>query len=418
MKGDSSVWKRATALALAGVAIRALVMLLLPDGAMSIDLVHWAAVAGHLSRGDNPYAATTHLNWPPLWMQIIFLLHKASIWSSIEFSGLVRYFLIGVDAINIALSAVIAIRYLGVARPERVLIAGLVANPVSILLVCQHGNFDVLMVTALLAFAIAILHFRETHDAVDWLSACFALGIGVLTKTVPLFLAPLLAFRSSSLQARARILGALLLVTPVAVGMSVIYVLKPVEVTANVLRYRSYVGYFGITGLLDLAGLSNVALLYSNVFPFLTLAGVVSLGVWLRSRDLAPVEIPLVIATLLTALIAFGPGFGTQYLAWCLPFWTLTFFSYGTAWRRDLSAAWITAGVTYLADYAINPSLGHFLVRLAPSSSLLWRMSDIVTAEGVNTLMRLPLWAAMLWLVFAGARQLSRHFQGRDLSPL
>lgn len=405
--GRADLWRIPVALALAAAAVRALVMLVLPDQAMSNDVGHWAAVAKVLARGGNPYAATEFLNWPPFWMQCIYVLSKVAAFTGIEFANVVRYFLIGVDAINIGLAAFVAMRFLGVVRPQRVVFAALVVNPAAVFLVCQHGNFDVLMVTALLGFLIALLRFRESGEMIDWIAACFALGIAILIKTVPLVLTPLLAFRIGMIPRRARLLGVAILLTPVMLGVSILYSLTPHEVTANVLRYRSYAGWFGITGVLEIASLPEVSRMYARVFPLLVLATLAVIAVRLaRANERTAHQLILSIALLMTALIALGPGYGAQYIAWPLTFLALSYFGGDAGWRRDLRTALSVAALTYVVEYAIVPPHGHFLVRMMPGSAALWRASDIMSSEQVLTLVRLPLWAVMLWLAASGFRRL------------
>jgi hypothetical protein len=89
----------------------------------------------------------------------------------------------------------------------------------------------------------------------DWLAASAWLGVGVLTKTVPLILAPLLV-AGRRLGRRVHALGMLLFLGPAALGLGVLAVLTPEGVQRNVLAYRSASGFYGLSGLLHLAGLS------------------------------------------------------------------------------------------------------------------------------------------------------------------
>ncbi len=47
-----------------------------PYDAVSYDVLSWERVFAAMMRGENPYVVTTHLNWPPFWMQAIFLMGK------------------------------------------------------------------------------------------------------------------------------------------------------------------------------------------------------------------------------------------------------------------------------------------------------------------------------------------------------
>jgi hypothetical protein len=360
-------------LAIAALVCRAIVLAILPDAVFSNDVGHWVNVARELQQGHNPYATTTYLNWPPVWMQIIFVLQRVAHAVGAPITDVIRWFLVAVDSINIALAFLIA----------------------------AHS----LVVSALLAFTIALIRYHRTNDSVDWLSAAFWLGVGVLIKTIPLLLAPLLIWRAQVLPVRARVLGLMLLVTPVAVGLSVIYVLSPDQATANVLRYRSYGGWFGITGLLDLAGLSRASAIYTSIFPIIAIASLVVVARFLRRFSGSPEYVILLVATLLSALIAFGPGYGAQYIAWPLPFYAISFACFDSKWRNDLKAAWIVSIIIYTIEYALIADHGHFLI--GPNSSpQLRHMSDVLYESGVRTLLRLPLFALYLWLIAAAVARL------------
>jgi hypothetical protein len=340
-------------------------------------------------------------------MQIIYALSAAAHATGIGFVTLIRCFLIAADIVNAILVLAIAVRFLHLKNAKTVVIAGLAANPISLFLTCQHGNFDALPVMAILCFTIALLRYRESDEGNDWLAACLALGIGVLAKSFPLFLAPLLTFRVGRLPSRVRILGGLLFATPVAVGMSVIYTLAPRDVIQNVVRYRSAPGAFGVTGILDLAGLTSVSALYQTIFPLVVIAVLVAVALRLRNvADIEPTKIPLLIAVMLTALIAFGPGYGLQYIAWPLPFFVLTFACFDRQWRRDLLLIGCIAITIYAVQYAMLPYLGSFLLLIAPSPRL-WRVSDALNDPRVQTLVQLPLFTSYLWLVWAGRVRLT-----------
>lgn len=398
---DGSVLVAATLLC------RTLLLWALPESAHSVDLKAWARVADLLQHGSNPYAVTDRLNWPPFWMQILYFLSAISRRTGLPFIDAVRWFLFVVEALNVTLMLAIAARYLDVARPRRLLLFGVAANPISLFLVCQHANFDALVVTAMLCFTIALLRFHRDRDPVDWLLACFALGMGVLVKTIPFVLLPLLAIGLASIPRRVRAFGALLFVTPAAIGMSVIYVLSPATVTEHVLRYRSYSGWFGITGLLELARLESLSAWYARLFPLVLLASLAWLGTRLaKLRGMSPRHAVLLIAALLVALIALGPGYGEQYLAWPLPFLVLSFPLFDRQWSRDLLVLWIAVSLTVVAGYALFIAHGAFLLVGAPHEGWPEHARDLLSEPAIVTLFRLPLFAGLLWILAAAGSRL------------
>src|SRR5437870_5759800 len=57
-----------------GWAVRAAFIASVPYRVHSADIDRWITVTQQLRAGANPYATTTYLNWPPLWMTILWLL--------------------------------------------------------------------------------------------------------------------------------------------------------------------------------------------------------------------------------------------------------------------------------------------------------------------------------------------------------
>lgn len=398
MPVDRSVIRQAAALAALSLLIRIIVIHLLPPHAVSTDVTHWEAVAATLDRGENPYRVTAFLNWPPFWMQTIWLLDKVADATSIRLADVIRYFVSAVDSLNVALTFLIASRFFASAAARAVVTTGMALNPVALFLVCQHANFDSLVVTALLLFAMALLRFRERGDPIDWLSAAFALGMGILVKTVPLLLSGILAHRALALPRRTRVLGALLVLVPAAIGVGVIYVLAPDAVLRNVIRYRSMAGWFGVTGLLQLAGLPRVVSLYAALFPIVALSSIVFIGRRVARRPLSAGQIALMIGVVLLSIITLGPGYATQYIAWPLPFFVLSVLAFDREWRRDVIVVWIVAIATYFVEYGMTADGGWFVVALFPAEPIR-HAADILSEDGVKTLFRLPLFAGYLWLI-------------------
>ena len=61
-----------------GWLARAAFILLSSPRARSTDVFSWIAVAHELRAGANPYETTTFLNWPPLWLVVIWALDHVS----------------------------------------------------------------------------------------------------------------------------------------------------------------------------------------------------------------------------------------------------------------------------------------------------------------------------------------------------
>lgn len=391
-----------------GWAARAVFIAAVPAKAHSADVDSWIRIAHLLRDGVNPYAATPLLNWPPLWMVLVWVLDHAARTVGISFFLTLRLFLIAVESLVIAL----VYWYLARAAPteaRRVVLAGLSLNPIAILLVCQHGNFDVLIGLCCLAAAIAVAGYSKTRDVLLWLAGSLALGVGALAKTVPLVLAPLLARGAATSRPLARVIAATLFLGPALLGTAVIFVLTSETVTANVLEYRGLRGRFGLTGLTEAIGASGVTTAFADaVFP----AGV---AVWLaagwlrlRRRDLDAPRTLLLTGLVLLAVPVLGPGYAPQYAYWWLPLLVATYPLFDRGWRRLLLAAYAVAGLSYLAEYALLATQGAFLDAFFPGSRFVHDLTGDLAADGRVALLRLPLFLASIAVLIAGARRLGR----------
>ena len=168
-------------------------MLIVPPGARSFDAFSWETTAKYLEMGVNPYQATPLLNWPTLWMQLIFCLSKVAAFLGVPFFRVLQIFLILVESGVIILLFKLIQEVAPTQNIRRIIIIGIALNPIAILLVCQHCNFDIIVALWLLLFMNTLLRYNRANSLGDWLSACLFLGLGILTKTVPLILFPMLA---------------------------------------------------------------------------------------------------------------------------------------------------------------------------------------------------------------------------------
>src|SRR5690349_15819400 len=82
---------------------RGLFILLMPV-TFSKDLYAWLNVIEILKAKGNPYSQSSVLNWPPFWMQILYVIHKLSDWSTIPAERLIQMVLISAEAFVLTLS--------------------------------------------------------------------------------------------------------------------------------------------------------------------------------------------------------------------------------------------------------------------------------------------------------------------------
>ncbi len=240
---------------------------------------------------------------------------------------------------------------------RRILLLGIALNPAAILLVCQQGNFDVLVALWLVLFVGALVDYERTREPIPWLCACLFLGLGILTKTAPLVLTPLLAAGFRRMTPKGRGLGAALLLGPVSLGMSIIYVLAPADVAAKVLAYRSSGGWFGV---LRPASLDRVRCLTWRIRSRLLSRARSHPG---RAHDRvlaappvrAHAETVMVAALLMAAIPAIGPGYGPQYLYWFGPLLLLSFALFNGRWRRVLATFGVIGALTSSSSTPSSP---------------------------------------------------------------
>ena len=100
------------------LAARVIFMLAIPPQARSVDAHSWETVANVLAGGGNPYQTTSKLNWPPLWLQLIFVISKISTTFSVPFFRVLQSFLILVESVVIILLIKLSYRqdYAGAAQ--------------------------------------------------------------------------------------------------------------------------------------------------------------------------------------------------------------------------------------------------------------------------------------------------------------
>jgi len=374
---------------------------LIPASAVSVDLRAWLKVASELASGANPYVSTTVLNWPPLWVQIVFSLDHVSQFLSIPLYRVIQAFLIGVELVLVVVLFRVLHRGVVKGSPVRLAMLGIALNPVCILQVCQHGNFDVLVGLWVIAAVLMLLRFHDARQGVDWLFACLFVGLGILTKTTPIVLLPVLLTGFRLVDIRARVLGLMLVFCPVALGVSVLYALDPIATTRNVLLYRSVPGCFGFSGLLSMWNAQSLLTACTKLFAPLLVAGLVGFSVMMAWRPPKQRDGTFLIgmaALWLMIIPALGPGYAPQYIYWFLPLLVILAGTAAGAMRPASRVFLVVAAVTYVVEYALNPVLGAFLVPMTTSESVV-RAALAFQTPAVQTVIRLPLFAAYLALV-------------------
>lgn len=378
------------------IAARLLFILLMP-AVYSNDLHAWLRVMDLLDAGQNPYRETGVLNWPPFWMQILFALRKISDKTGINPTHLVQSALIGSEVLTLWALAWIAPRFASPGRWFRILLFGLALNPLCIFLSCQHCNYDVFVgLIALLAVA-CLTRFADERRADDWLMACFFVGLGILAKTIPVMLSPLLLAGWRSLSWRQRFSGGLLLAAPFSIGMSVLFSLEQQGVKDHVINYRSMGGWYGFSGLIHQLISVEALDAFHKLSPVLFVMALIGAS-WYCIRYAPGSRQILQCATLLLFFIPmFGPGYSPPYLLWFLPLLLLQLASADRSLLRLSVLAWGVVNLTYLAEYAVLESHGAFLTRFITRPDFLQWVAGY-GGKWDQTLLRLPMFACYLTL--------------------
>jgi hypothetical protein len=379
-------------LLLVGVFIlaRVLFILFMPY-TFSSDVYGWMKVIEVLKEGKNPYKETQYLNWPPLWMQILFGVSKLSEFLHISPVRILQSILIIIEGIVMLLSYGILRQFFDYQKITKALLISMAINPISILLTCQHCNFDILVAFWLLLFTWMLLDFNTNNSSVSWLMACFFLGMGILTKTIPIILSPLLLAGTRKQKKTTNLFGIILLLAPVTIGMSVLFTLERNGVIQNVLSYRSSAGWFGITGILNFLGEPKLNSLYRAISPLFFL-GLLLYMAWriFKIRVLNPTQIISIILLLLLFVPTFGPGYAPQYINWFLPFMIMLFVVSTNSAKKILKAGYCMVAITYLIEYAFFTSHGAFITKMFPTEQIL-SLSTLLSTQKMQVIIRLPL---------------------------
>ena len=237
----------------------------------NFDMQSYEMVADIVNKDGNVYAATERYNYSPVWFMVLAVLKKIQLaMPGVPFHFVVRSFLCGVDLLTL----VVLLLIVGVSKlpPVRTAIF-FYLSPVSFLLTGYHGQFEnvamlmvligiflylwlatrpVLKITLLWLFATAGMIVK--HNTFYEVIICLNSSIKRYRVKVPLFIISVVIFLS-------------LFVPYWKEGR--------VGIIANVFKYGSEVGTYGVTSLFMLPYLKYVFILGMCIFPL-----------FLKSRDI------------------------------------------------------------------------------------------------------------------------------------
>lgn len=365
---------------------------------ISFDLGAWRDAGELLAAGRNPYLVTPFFSWPPVWVQIVFVLQRIGRYLGVSLIWIIPIFLIATESVLIVVLLWL-LRDLGYKRRRVLMLFGIALNPVCVIQVCQHGNFDVLVGLLVLLCVGWLIRFERFHLSEDWLLACCWLGLGIALKSIPVLLLPLLLSGSRRLAPRVRCLGAVLSLGPTVYGLGFLHVFRAANVRTQILGYRSSPGWFGVTGWFHRIGWDSWVGAYSGLFTsmILVLSIVLAAAAYL-DKIATPERLVASASLLLVLVIALGPGYGPQYFYWFWPVLLVSFALGSARFRRLVVGFGIVAAATYTIEYAFSPVLGAFLAMRFPATRN-FLFGDWPGFLRVFTLVRTPLWLAYLGLL-------------------
>jgi hypothetical protein len=302
----------------------------------------------------------------------------------------------------------IIVRFFKKAAPVGLLIVAFALNPICFLLSCQHGNFDIFVGFWILAFVWMMLAYLQTKRQEQWLMACFFLGIGIFTKTVPAILVPFLAISIRHVRPIYLAFGGMLLFTPVVIGMGTIYVLAPKGVTEHVLQYRSMGGWYGISGILGRLELYPIVDIYLGVVPLLFLSAMLFAG-WkcFRKTSMSADWLLSAVLLMLIAVPTFGPGYSPPYILWFLGLLIIQYAIAGKAFKKYLVIGYIILVLTYVTEYAFFPSHGSFGALIDKSPSMA-EFCGWMGSMPRQVIIRIPMFLFYLGLVMFLVKKLQK----------
>jgi hypothetical protein len=400
--------RAAWTLAFAAAAARIVCLWLWPAKAYSVDLFDWQNIAAAILFGANPYVISHVLNWPPMWMEILYILGQLCDRYDWQLVNCVRILLIAGDIVMV-LSVWKLLGLLGARdRAFAPALWGLCLNPFLILLTIQQGNFDVIPTVLILWFLGSLIKFRRNGEPIDWLIAAAWLGLGGFAKTFPLVLAPLLFGEARRLNLKTRLLGAALLVGPAGLSLAPLYVLNPVQISTEVIFYRGTQGNAGASGILQILGGIPAVVRYNPFFTTIVIAAMllITLRLWWR-RLPNDGDLILLAALILIGLFEFGTGYCPQYWMWPAPLLCIAYVQRDRAFRIILIVTAIVVIITQILIFAYDADLGSFALFISANEFDKKMVIILTTGRNVLGLISLPLTAMTLLLWLAGVKALA-----------
>jgi len=320
-------------LALAVRLVPAVAFKLAPGALVNFDIDSYRIVGNLLRSGQDVYSEPARYPYLPFQMYFSAAASWLASHNAGPFDLLVKLPQILADAAIPAL--LLTFRGKGVTRERAVGAAAIYAvNPLSTLVVSVHGQFD--SIPAFFALLAVWTVTRRRASLLTALMAGAALGLGILAKSWPVILVPIVAWQLPAWRERA-MTAAMAAAIPLA-GLLTYAVALGVSLRPALDAVRTYSGFRGAWGyplLLNKAVAHNLVVSsdfrdWTDLHRIAILAGSIAVATLLVLRR----EAVFAATVAIFAFYVMTPGWGYHYLVWALPFVLI-----GTA--RPLAAAYL-----------------------------------------------------------------------------
>jgi len=346
------------------LAVRLAFLAIKPVPAVSVDVSAWYQVATELRQGRNPYVTTEILVHPPFGLQVAWAVDRIANLTGWQFPTAYFLFLVPFELSLVVLCYVILRDWQSPKAAKWIVLGGVTAQPALLFQACQHGNIDLFVGLFCVLGCAGFMAFLRSNDRWQYASACVWIGLGILVKIVPVMLAPL-AFTAWRRSWRLALGGGVLLCAPLVAGLLGLAATSPWFTLERIAQYRSYSGYFGISGLLQqwqLAVDCGIEAGLRKAFPILAIEAVLfALWITWRQSNHAGGDhrwVYLLALSLILFVVTLGPGYAPQYVYWWWPLLVIASTLFGRAFMIWSVLLWLVAAVTFTVEYGFFRSHG------------------------------------------------------------
>lgn len=260
----------------------------------NFDQESYEIVAKIMQQGKSVYSETSRYNYTPLWSHFLSAFYSLAKATSLPFHFVVRAFLSLIDFFNALLIGLIAKR-----NDSESFIYAFFAywlNPVAILIVGYHGQFDTFaMLPLLLAVYLSEGRNHTFPFAWIWLLGTFS----IIIKHITIFGVFALFFQIAKNKIQACILSvgsvAAFLLTFAPQILS-----NADDVLNNVFYYQGHIGIYGLSSLI------------APSFAFIIFYSIMGLFV-IFNKELLKYSLPKSINFIFVSFLTFTHGIGEQY---------------------------------------------------------------------------------------------------------